>query len=322
VPAADSPRAGLWDYARLCRVPNVFTALADVALGYLFAYGGWSPVGSFLWLACASASLYTAGMVLNDVYDVETDRRERPERPLPAGRIHVSSAARLGFVLLAAGVACGWIGGWTAPVPDTWWRCGVVASVLGAAVWAYDRVLKRTPIGPVVMGGCRCLNVLLGVSAGTAAAGGQAWLGYAPHELLAAGGLGVYVVGLSIMARREAETSRPAHLALGLMVLTVGLVLLGLVYGAIPAGWAVPVRSGFAWWLLVALLAFPVVRRAVGAVADPRPEPVQQAVRQGILSIIFLDAMESLLVSPPVYAVAILALLVPLLITGRWVYST
>ena len=69
-------------WLRLMRLPNVFTAIADVTMGYLFVH---SSVGVPERLACvvlASASLYLAGMVLNDVFDVEIDARERPFRPL------------------------------------------------------------------------------------------------------------------------------------------------------------------------------------------------------------------------------------------------
>jgi geranylgeranylglycerol-phosphate geranylgeranyltransferase len=45
-------------------------------------------------------------MAVNDVYDIEVDRVNRPERPLPSGRISVASASRLSVVALLAGVAC------------------------------------------------------------------------------------------------------------------------------------------------------------------------------------------------------------------------
>ena len=77
--------AQLLDYLRLVRLPNVFTALADVTMGFLFVHHTLQPLAVFLPLAAASALLYSAGMVLNDVWDVELDRRERPERPLPSG---------------------------------------------------------------------------------------------------------------------------------------------------------------------------------------------------------------------------------------------
>ena len=41
-------------------------------------------------------------------------------------------------------------------------RPGVVAALLATAILLYDAWLKRTPLGPLAMGACRMLNVLLG----------------------------------------------------------------------------------------------------------------------------------------------------------------
>jgi len=79
--SADSSK--LLAYLQLFRAPNVFTAIADVAMGFVFVTGSLQPVGGFLCLALASCLLYTAGMILNDVYDFDVDLKERPSRPLP-----------------------------------------------------------------------------------------------------------------------------------------------------------------------------------------------------------------------------------------------
>ena len=46
--------------------------------------------------------LYASGTALNDVFDFEVDRAERPGRPLPSGRVSSRSAAWLGGLGLAA----------------------------------------------------------------------------------------------------------------------------------------------------------------------------------------------------------------------------
>src|SRR5437868_8098899 len=88
-PALPRPRRPIpWRaYAQLVRLPNVFTALADIGLGALATHalpGAWPTV---VWLLLSSACLYCGGMVWNDFFDVEQDRRERPFRPLPSGRV-------------------------------------------------------------------------------------------------------------------------------------------------------------------------------------------------------------------------------------------
>src|SRR5438128_521247 len=85
-------------YAQLVRLPNVFTAFADIGLGILATWQlmpedlpkDW--VWRALCLLAASGCLYCGGMVFNDVFDLEQDKRERPFRPIPSGRISRSAA--------------------------------------------------------------------------------------------------------------------------------------------------------------------------------------------------------------------------------------
>src|SRR5262245_5428925 len=92
-PARGSSTLLAW--LRLFRAPNVFTAIADVMMGFFVVHGGFqptAPVGLLVCLAAASALLYMAGMVLNDVFDFEVDAEERPFRPLPSGQISLPLA--------------------------------------------------------------------------------------------------------------------------------------------------------------------------------------------------------------------------------------
>jgi 4-hydroxybenzoate polyprenyltransferase len=68
-------------WLQLMRLPNVFTAMADVAMGFWFTHESLSPLGQLVLLLISSSCLYTCGMILNDVYDLEQDRRERPNFP-------------------------------------------------------------------------------------------------------------------------------------------------------------------------------------------------------------------------------------------------
>ena len=85
------------------RLPNVFTAMADVAMGFLFTDEAFQPLLTFILLLITSSCFYIAGMVLNDCFDVEQDRRERPQRPIPSGRISRVGFFRLGGQLFFSG---------------------------------------------------------------------------------------------------------------------------------------------------------------------------------------------------------------------------
>ena len=308
----------LLSWLRLLRLPNVFTALADVTMGFLFDRQSLEPVAAFICLATASALLYTAGMVLNDVFDIDIDTRERPQRPLPSGQISLPLARALGLAMLALGVLFGWLAGLVfaqADVPA--WRSGTVATLLAALVVLYDAWLKRTPFGPLGMGACRFTNVLLGMSL-TNQVPPVAVLGYTPDQLLAAGGIGLYFVGVTWFAKNEAGRSSVWQLLAAMAAMAAGVSLLA----AIPHWRSVLFPQPWMYQVLLGLLALTVLRRCLVAVFDPSPATVQNAVKHSILSLIWLDAAIVAAVAPLPYAFAIAALLIPALLLGRWVYST
>ncbi|MFM8703951.1 MAG: polyprenyltransferase, partial [Planctomycetia bacterium] len=77
-------RGSMLDWARLLRLPNHATAVADVLAGFLIVSQArtieWPPQGLW-WAIAASLGFYGAGMVLNDVFDLAIDLEERPGRP-------------------------------------------------------------------------------------------------------------------------------------------------------------------------------------------------------------------------------------------------
>lgn len=315
--------SAVMDYLRLFRFPNVFTAIADIAMGFVFVHSGFEPVFVLVLLVLASSCLYTAGMVLNDVNDIEADSRERPERPLPAGRISRARAAAIGYGLLVGGVLAAAAGGYLQPIDGAMpWRGCAVASMLAICVVLYDSTLKSTPIGPIAMGACRFFNVLLGMSMAVPIVGANTFWGYGQHHLAAAGGIGVYIVGVTWFARNEAGKSSKPQLAMATAVMMAGIALLALVRRAAPNGFPSSQLTEQTYYLLLGLLAFTILRRCGIAISNPTPQQVQFAVKHGILSLIVLNAAVALGVSQWYYALAILCLLIPTLILGRWIYST
>ena len=172
------------------------------------------------------------------------------------------------------------------------------------------------------MGGCRFLNVLLGMSLGISAPLEASALGFSSSQLLVAGGVGQYIAGVTWFARGEAGISKRWQLAAALAVMLGGLGLLGLVYRTLPLARPAKLAHETTWWLLLALLAFTIVRWAVGAVSEPSPRRVQLAVTNAIWSLIVLDAAVVLLVCHFIWALGTVALLVPTMLLGRWIRST
>jgi 4-hydroxybenzoate polyprenyltransferase len=309
------------------RLPNVFTAVADVAMGFLVTHRSLNPPPHFGMLVAASCLLYLSGMVLNDVFDAEEDARDQPGRPIPSGRITWRAAAAVGWAMLASGVLVAWL---TSLVASDW-RPGAIATILAACIVLYDRVLKRMPIAPLVMGACRSLNVLLGMSLAPlaadfdklspmgAASPSVAWGSTAAWMI--AQGIGVYVVGVTIFSRTDAHISARGRLIVGLAVILAGMVNLAIVpivTNGRPA--LVVARSG--WYLLWILLALITTRRCVAAIAEPAPGRVQSAVRHCVQTIIVLDAAVCVGYAGPMWGFAVLALIFPTVGLAAWLRAT
>ncbi len=179
--------ASLRTWMELVRLPNLFTAMADVTMGFLFTHHGFAPSDGRLLglLLAASTSLYAAGVVLNDVFDAAIDARERPERPIPSGRVSIAAARWTGWGLLVLGVVLAVVVAAMAGVA----RPGIVGALLAGGVVLYDIVLKPTPWAPLGMGLCRALNVLLGMSLLAAP--------WSAEHGLAAVAVGVYIAGVT-----------------------------------------------------------------------------------------------------------------------------
>ncbi|NLE38516.1 MAG: UbiA family prenyltransferase [Pirellulaceae bacterium] len=305
------------DWLELIRVPNVFTAIADVTMGYFVvtrAADFDASAGLTLGLLIAASSLlYSAGMVLNDVFDHDEDCRDRPDRPLPSGRISHSAASRLGWGLLAGGAAATFLvsfltARWGALI------CGVGLCVL---IWKYNATLKRHAVpGPLALGACRFLNVLLGMSVV------ELTINLTPIAAV----IGLYIVGVSIMARREADVDDSGTVARGPIVLGMALSIAAVASLAWLPDWLheqqpILVRPGH-WQAFVLVMSLLAAWRFLRALVDPRPGVVQGTVGQGIAALIVLDAGITLAVAGIGPGLAVLALIVPNTLLRRWFYQT
>jgi 4-hydroxybenzoate polyprenyltransferase len=301
----------------LLRLPNVFTAVADVMMGYLVTHGTLQPALHVVPLVITSCLLYLSGMVLNDVFDADVDARDRPNRPIPSGRVSLRAATAVGWAMLVSGVLTGWLIAISIRDP----RPAIIATILAACIVLYDRTLKRTPFAPFLMGACRFLNVVLGMSLAGDYKTEHLIPPSALHEGLIALGIGIYIVGITIFARTEAHETARSRLAAGLVVLLGGMALLAAV--PLVTSNKPPLHvSQLGWFLLWAALGVITARRCAIAVTTPAPKNVQAAVRHCVQSIIVLDAAVCVGYAGPFWGFIVLALLVPTFLLTVWLDST
>jgi len=227
--------------------------------------------------------LYAGGVVLNDVFDRHVDAVERPERPIPSGRVPASHAATLGGVLLAAGVVA---------AAQATRDALIVGAAIAALVLLYDARTKRHAIaGPINMGLCRGLNLLLGVTA----VAGAVWSSW-PIALFSV----VYIAAVTTVSRGEVHGGR-APVATAALISLTGVVI-GLLLLAMRSS-----TGQIAAVVLVAALAYRVLPPYWQVVKDPRPEVIRRAVKAGVLSLVLVDAAISGVYAGPLYAAAVLA---------------
>lgn len=301
-------------YLRLCRFPTVFTALADIFAGFLLSHPSLEPASEFVLLLLASGTLYLSGMVFNDVFDVAQDREERPSRPIPSGQVPLRSAVVFGGVLMAAGLGC-------AALAD--FKSLSVALLIAFMILLYDGPLKRTPLGPIGMGCCRFLNILLGASS----SGVRFSAVWQMPQIWMAASLGIYIVGVTWFARTEARASNRVHLLGGLTFVNCGLTMLLLWFSGIATTlglWIGPggVSDSLGILFLWAIVLLTINRRSFSAVFRPAPERVQPAVGTMLLSIIVIDAMAVYfkLGDPGLpFVFMMLALLIPAVGLRKWI---
>lgn len=313
----------LKQYLLLVRLPNVFTAPSNILAGYFAAVPVAEANGFHLAsLMVSSGLLYAAGIALNDYFDIEIDRRERPGRPLPSGRIPKGHALAIAVVAIVAANAI------VALAVNPSASLAVSAALTGAIV-AYDYRLKRGPAAAFAMGSTRFLNVMLGASAGVAvvaapaAAFGQEGVAAA---VFAAAAQFAYVVAIMMLSKKEAGSdsgdggrsdTRVALLivcGVGASVAVAGLFLLQfrlefLVNLAIFAG---AMAAAF-------LFFFFSDRRH----AARRPAPrLQRLVKNMVLSIVVLDSVFVAGAAGLEYGLATLLLMAPAVLLARKLYVT
>lgn len=293
--------------ARLVRLPNVFSAIADILVGYGIVHAA-GPGPDLYWLIASSASLYLSGMVWNDIFDIEIDRRERPRRPLPSGAISVYFATVLAVFLMAVGGACASMTGRGSSI--------AIAVLLILAILAYDGWAKKTWFGPDVMGLCRGLNVLLGMSPIFLTLPDSVDLfSRLPYLWTIPLANCLYIIGVTHFARDEAGSSRKVGLIQGAVLMAGGLLL-----HAITVGFYGHWR--FAAFVAGLVFAFTLGRLILAAIGSLQGPSVQRAVKSAIFGLVIVDAVVALAFRGPILAAVILSLLIPALYLGRRIYST
>ena len=253
------------DALGLGRVSNLPTVWTNMLTGVVLVGGTLDDARAWL-LPAALTLFYVAGMYLNDAFDADIDALERPERPIPAGRVGRRTVFVAGYTMLVVAVAllatAGSVGG-TGPWP------GLAGFALAGVIVYYDRHHKKNPLSPVIMGISRMLVYICA---------GLVFVVPTPERLtIAAVCLLCYLIGLTYVAKQE-------NLGRIRNMWPLAFIAVPILYGvtlSVDAPWTALFLIAFVAWVLVAL--FYLRRR--------NPGDIPRAVVSLIAGIALLDAV-------------------------------
>lgn len=272
------------------RPANIVTAVADILAGVAVSGFLGFEVSSYLDcllpVACmclATIGLYGGGVVFNDVMDAELDKTERPERPIPSGVISLTEAIVLGSYLLLVGVLAAFTVGRIAG----YFALGVTASAL-----IYNKWGKHRSWGPVNMGLCRGLNLLMGISMVANALDKYWWLGILPV---------IYIAAVTAISRGEVHGGNKR-------TLRISAFCYAIVYGTILV---LAALNGQLLQTLpfIVLFALMINMPLMKAMKEPSGPNIGKAVKGGIIALIAMNAAWAAAFSTLPHAVLVLLLL-------------
>ena len=124
-------------YILLIRPSNFVITVASVFVACLLAGGKMEHMPAMVIASLAAGLIGGGGMVVNDIFDAEIDRINKPERPLPSGTVSLQSAAFLYALLTVVGLLL-----------NLFLHSSAQAIATGAAllVFFYSYKLKGTPL--------------------------------------------------------------------------------------------------------------------------------------------------------------------------------
>lgn len=253
------------------RPANIVTAIADVLAGA--AVSGYfadqsvdiQSIYPVALLCLSTAGLYGGGVVFNDVFDAELDKTERPERPIPSGLIPLRQAALLGTGLLLTGIACAFL---------VTWVSGILATAIAFFALVYDRWGKHHNwLGPLNMGLCRGLNLLLGISIVNQALHQSWYLAAIPV---------IYIAAITMISRGEVHggSRKILYTATGLYA----VVLLAIFLFSVQNGNVVYTA------LFLSFFGWNVYKPLLGAIRQPAGSNIGKAVKAGVIMLIVMNA--------------------------------
>ena len=137
---------------KMTRPINIVIALVTLAIGYhLLSALPVSNQGMRVGINWISLVLQALGFafaiafanIQNDILDLDSDKLNRPERPLVSGKVSVTAARRAWIILLVLAIASGLA---DSLISKTNWTASIFFVLLSGVLIAYNKWLKHIPL--------------------------------------------------------------------------------------------------------------------------------------------------------------------------------
>ncbi|MDW0174668.1 MAG: UbiA family prenyltransferase [Nitrososphaeraceae archaeon] len=293
------------DYLALVRLPNLFTLPSNILVGMATVSSlafTLTSFSQFLLLVTISVLLYCVGIVLNDLYDFDIDKKERPNRPLPSGKISRRSAIVLVAIFSTLALILSL---------QVSFSTLVISSILFSVIFGYDKYLKNTHAGPFTIASARVMNILLGTSVSLRSVDSYSQIVTLTFILIITF---VYVSLIGFISRYEVHgfsDNTKLLLPPAIVATVISSIILFTLMGFFKLE-SLIILSLFSFIMIISFSR--IYRRDSGR--------TQQIVRNMILSIIVLDSTFLTGIIGIELGLVVLTLMAPLLVLANKMYMT
>ena len=276
------------EYLQLVRLPGIFTAFSNVLIGYFFSFSFNSEIIFLPYLLATSGMLFCSGMIFNDYFDYNLDKKERSLRPLASGKISKKNALLIGFIfLLLANISASFLG----------FDSLIISLILSCIILFYNLKLKSISfLGIFNLSVIRMLNILLGFSI----------IDISFEFIQYLFPLGIFIVGISILAKNETKSNVVIYKKLNKIIIAITITSVSIL-----------VINNFQFESLLFLGLFSFL-----SVYSLFFKKIQNQITFQLLLIILLDSILISFFVPLQFSILVSLLILPAYVISKKLYLT
>ena len=282
------------DLAQFVRLPAGFSAASNIITAFVILQTSTTGFSELALLILASLSLYFSGMGLNDCFDYKEDCRERHQRPLPQGKITLSTAWILSCCLMFLGCLLAfWVNV----------DAGLMAILLSLLIIFYNSKVLPDRLSSLLMGLCRYTNYWLVVVIFPISA--LSWVLPLP--------LFLYVTGLTRLSKAESGSESFTALYESSFLMGLSLISVIVLIFIYSESWLFSILAVIAFTSYLVMLLWPLKEGLVG-------NAVQGVIGRLVIGVILMDILVLLVFLYYFPAMVLLLMLISARLLARALY--